>query len=273
MNNLGAWKMTDKTTSTALQGKIALVTGGATGIGRAISYALAAAGAHVCVADLNEAAAHKVALEIAGQGGSADSVLIDVRLLDQMGEVIDQVAAHRGSLDILVNNAGITIPGDLQATTEENWDAIHKVNLKGSFFCMQAAARVMREQKRGAIINIASISGKGHMGTIAYAASKGGVIAMTRVAAQELGPFGISVNSLAPGFTANTQVMQRAVDSWAAKRGVETKTVINEIVSVVARRRLVDPSEVAAAVVFLASPLATMITGQSINVDGGLIFD
>jgi NAD(P)-dependent dehydrogenase (short-subunit alcohol dehydrogenase family) len=273
MNNLGAREMTDNTASIALQGKFALVTGGATGIGRAISSALATAGAHVCVADINEAAAHTAALEITGHGGSADSVLIDVRLLDQMSKVVDQVAAHRGSLDILVNNAGITIPGDLQTTTEENWDAIHKVNLKGSFFCMQAAARVMREQRRGAIVNLASISGRGHMSTIAYAASKGGVIAMTRVAAQELGPFGVSVNAIAPGFTANTQVMQRAIDARAAKRGLEPKAVLNELVSSVARRRLLDPSEVAAVAVFLASPLATMVTGQTINVDGGIMFD
>jgi NAD(P)-dependent dehydrogenase (short-subunit alcohol dehydrogenase family) len=138
---------------------------------------------------------------------------------------------------------------------------------------MQAAARVMREQGHGAIINMASISGKGYRSTIAYAASKGGVLAMTRIAAQELGPFGVTVNALVPGFTADTSVMQRAIDALATARELPPDQVISEIASVTARRRLVRPEEVAAMAVFLAGPLATMITGQSVNIDGGLVFD
>jgi NAD(P)-dependent dehydrogenase (short-subunit alcohol dehydrogenase family) len=256
-----------------LAGTVAVVTGAGAGIGRSVAHGFAEAGALVVVADLDGSAAAEVVTEIADAGGTAEAARIDVRDVAATRELVERVADRHGSLDTLVNNAGVTIPGDLLGTTEENWDAIHAVNLRGNFFCMQAAARVMREQGRGAIINMASISGKGYRSTIAYAASKGGVLAMTRIAAQELGPYGVTVNALVPGFTADTSVMQRAIDALAAARDVPSGEVITEIASVIARRRLVRPEEIAATAVFLAGPLATMITGQSVNVDGGLVFD
>jgi NAD(P)-dependent dehydrogenase (short-subunit alcohol dehydrogenase family) len=256
-----------------LTDKVAIVTGSGTGIGQSVAHAFAEAGAVVIVLDVDGSAARAVADEIVADGGTAEATQADVRRTETLGELMTGVAGRHGSLDVLVNNAGITIPGDLLGTTETNWDAIQNVNLKGSFFCMQAAARVMREQGSGAIINMASISGKGYRSTIAYAASKGGVVAMTRIAAQELGPFGVTVNALVPGFTADTSVMQRAIDALAAQRDVEADVIIDEIASVTARRRLVRPEEIAATAVFLAGPLATMITGQSINIDGGLVFD
>jgi 3-oxoacyl-[acyl-carrier protein] reductase len=256
-----------------LSGKVSIVTGSGTGIGRSVARAFAEVGSVVIVLDVDATAARVVADEIVAAGGTAEAVGADVRRTETLAQLIADVAGRHGSLDVLVNNAGITVPGDLLGTTEANWDAIHGVNLRGSFFCMQAAARVMREQGSGAIINMGSISGKGYRSTIAYAASKGGVVAMTRIAAQELGPFGVTVNALVPGFTADTSVMQRAIDALAAKREVAADVVIDEIASVTARRRLVRPEEIAAAAVFLAGPLATMITGQSINIDGGLVFD
>lgn len=254
-------------------GRVAIVTGAATGIGFAVAQAFGNAGAHTVLADRDGDAAQKAAGRIIENGAAAESVEVDIRDLAAVKALAADVARRCGRIDALVNNAGITIPGDLFSTTEEAWDAIQDVNLKGTFFCMQAVAAVMRDQGSGAIVNMASISGKGYRSTIAYAASKGGVLAITRIAAQELGPFGVTVNAIAPGFTADTAVMRRAIQAHACAQGVGEEQVIEEIAAVTARRRLVRPEEIGALAVFLASPAAAMITGQSVNIDGGLVFD
>jgi NAD(P)-dependent dehydrogenase (short-subunit alcohol dehydrogenase family) len=250
-----------------------VVTGAGAGIGRGIALAFAACGDRVLCVDVDASAAQDVAKAIEAEGGTAVAVAADLREPAESRRIVDEAVARFGGLDVLVNNAGVTMPGDLLSTTEEGWDAIHSINLRGAFFCMQAAARRMKEQGSGRIINLASISGKGYKSTIAYSASKGGVVAMSRVAAQELGPFGVTVNSIAPGFTAGTAVMQRAIEATAQKLGQPVEAVAAQIASVTSTRRFVEIDEVAATAVFLASPAAASITGQSINVDGGLVFD
>lgn len=254
-----------------------VVTGGAAGIGRATVLAFALDGASVVIADQNEAAAAVVARHAAAvgaeSGGGAESIIVDLADVASVRSMVNAVSERFGAVDVLVNNAGITIPGDVASTTESSWDAINAVNLRGMFFVMQGFSSGMRKRGSGAIVNVASISGKGYRSTIAYAASKGGVVAMTRVAAQELGPFGVTVNSVAPGFTDETAVMQEAVAAMASLRCVGTDVVTSEIVSSTALRRLVRPEEIAATVLFLASPGAAAITGQSINVDCGLVYD
>jgi NAD(P)-dependent dehydrogenase (short-subunit alcohol dehydrogenase family) len=250
-----------------------VVTGAGAGIGRGIALAFGAGGDRVLCVDVDSSAAHDVAKSIEADGGAALAVAADLRKPAESRRIVDEAVARFGRLDVLVNNAGVTVPGDLLSTTEEDWDAIHSINLRGAFFCMQAAARVMKEQGSGRIINMASISGKGYKSTIAYSASKGGVVAMSRVAAQELGPFGVTVNSVAPGFTSGTAVMQRAIDATAEKLGKPIEDIAAQIASVTSTRRFVEIDEVAGTVVFLASPAAASITGQSINVDGGLVFD
>src|SRR5882762_22490 len=249
-----------------LQDQVALVTGAGAGIGRATALAMAEAGAHVAVADIDLAAAQRTAGQAAGNTRRAIAIEADCGDVKSIDAMIARAVAELGRLDVIVNNAGVTRYAQIMDLTEADWDRIHRVNAKGVFFCLQRTAREMIRQHQadgrgGRIINIASISGRGYSGAsnAAYAASKGAVISLTWMAAQQLGPHNINVNAICPAVTR------------AAERGVTVAELQAEQEATIPIRRANTPEDIAAMAVFLASPGARNITGQAYNVDGGLV--
>src|SRR5580700_8295749 len=255
-----------------LQDKVALVTGAGSGIGRAIALAMAAEGATVAAADIDLAAAQRTADQAAGNARRAIAVEADCGDVASIDAMVTRAVADLGRLDIIVNNAGVTRYAYIMDLTEADWDRIHRVNAKGVFFCLQRAAREMMSSGGGRIINMASISGRGYAGAsnAAYAASKGAVIALTKMAAQQLGRYNINVNAICPGVT-RTELGQRNAVGRAAARGITIEELQAEQERGIPIGRANTPEDIAAMAVFLASPGARNITGQSYNVDGGLV--
>lgn len=247
-----------------LDGKTVLVTGAAQGIGKAIARALLAQGCSVAINDLNAGQAKATAEELAAGSSKVIAVAGDVALKDDVERMFQAAVKELGRLDILVNNAGIVLKCPFWEISETAWDKIMAVNLKGTFLCCQAAAGYMRQQMSGRIINIASVAGKrggGLLGNTAYAASKAGVLGLTKGLARELGPFGVNVNAITPALT-ETEMTK---DLTPEKR--------NSIVNSMALGRPGKPEDIANAVVFLASPLSDFITGEIMDVDGGFMMD
>lgn len=244
-----------------LNGRVAIVSGAGAGIGLAIARSFAGAGANVVVAEFDQETGEAAAKEVGG-------VLLRTDVSDpaQIAETVDAVLARFGRLDILVNNAGIARYLDLFDITVADWDAIEAVNARGTFFFLQAAARVMVAQGSGSIVNISSIAGKGYRRTssVAYAAAKGAVVTMTRTTAARLGPHNVRVNCICPGVT-----LTPMVERWRQANPEGAREVIDDIP--LARPNQVE--DVANLALFLASDLANTITGQSWNVDGGLVND
>jgi NAD(P)-dependent dehydrogenase (short-subunit alcohol dehydrogenase family) len=260
-----------------LDDKVVLVTGAGAGIGRATALAMAAAGAAVAAADIDLAAAQRTAAEVAGNNRRTIAVEADCGDVASIDAMVVKTVAELGRLDVIVNNAGVTRYAEIMDLTEADWDRIHRVNAKGVFFCLQRAAREMiaqhqRDGSGGRIINIASISGRGYPGAsnAAYAASKGAVIALTKTAAQQLGRHNINVNAICPGVT-RTELGARNAVARAAERGITIAELQAEQEAHIPIRRANLPEDIAAMAVFLASPGARNITGQSYNVDGGLV--
>ena len=260
-----------------LQDKIVLVTGAGAGIGRATALAMAAAGATVAAADIDLASAERTAAEAATNARRAIAIEADCGDVASIDRMVTRAVAEFGRLDVIVNNAGVTRYAPIMELGEADWDRIHRVNAKGVFFCLQRAAREMiaqhqRGESGGRIINIASISGRGYPGAsnAAYAASKGAVIALTKTAAQQLGPHDINVNAICPGVT-RTELGARNAAARAAERGVTIAQLQAEQDAQIPIRRANTPEDIAAMAVFLASPGARNITGQAYNVDGGLV--
>ncbi|MDE2745663.1 MAG: glucose 1-dehydrogenase [Chloroflexota bacterium] len=256
-----------------LQGKNAVVTGAGRGIGRAIALQLADAGARVAAADIDPDHADDTSAAIQESGGESLSIHADVGDLAAINRMILEARDAFGRIDVIVNNAGVTRFLDIMDVEEADWDRIHRVNAKGVFFCMQRAAREMIDQGDGGrIINIASIAGKGYAGTsnAAYAASKGAVISMTMIAAHQLGKHNINVNAICPGVTM-TDLSITNMHQRAERTGVS----IDEMRAARDRRipigRANEPEDIADMARFLAGPGARNITGQTLNVDGGLI--
>jgi len=244
-----------------LEGKVAVVTGASRGIGRAIALELAQRGASVVVnyhSSVDEA--HQVVEAIEGQGGRAVAVQADVGDLDQATRLIEAAIDTFDGIDILVNNAGTTRDQLLMLMSEEDWDVVLRTNLKGVFNCCKVAARKMMRQRSGRIVNVSSVSGiAGQGGQTNYAASKAGVIGFTKSLAKELGPRGITVNAVAPGFC-----LTRLTEDLSEK-------LKQQAVDATPLGRMGEPEEIAHAVAFLASDLASFITGEVLTVDGGLV--
>src|SRR5579871_4284564 len=258
----------------SLANRVALVTGAGQGIGKASALALSAAGAHVVAADIDHAKAEETANEIMASQRRALAVQADVGELHEIDRMVHQSLEQFGQIDILVNNAGVTRRADIMEVTEADWDRIHRVNAKGVFFCLQRVAREMIPRRSGRIINMASVAGKGYIGAsnVAYAASKGAVISMTKLAALQLGQYNINVNSVCPGVT-RTALSDANLAVAAQQQGITLEEMERRRADVIPLKRANDPEDIAAMVVFLASPGARNITGQSFNVDGGLIPD
>jgi 3-oxoacyl-[acyl-carrier protein] reductase len=237
-------------------GKTAIVTGSARGIGRAIVERFAGLHANVVVSDLDQAAVDKVAADI---GQKAIGIKANVTNHVDIEELFDKTLQHFGRVDIVVNNAGITRDTLIMRMDVKDWDLVLEINLKGAFLVTKAATRVMTKQRYGRIINISSVIGlSGNAGQANYAASKAGLIGLTRSAAKELASRGITVNAVAPGFIKTD--MTDAIPE-AAKQSFLERVLL---------KRPGSPEDVASAVVFLASDEASYITGQVLPVDGGL---
>lgn len=248
--------------------RVVIVTGAAKGIGLAVARAFSALNDRVIGLDIDADALDTVDLP------GFEGIVADVGDLETIEHVFGDVVARHGAVDVLVNNAGVTRRADLMDLTEADWDRIVRVNQKGVFFCLQRAARQMIAQGSGRIVNMASIAGRGYHGSsnAIYAATKGAVITLTRMAAHRLGPAGITVNAICPGIT-DTEIFRGIISRDAESEGIAYEDVLSRVVATVPVRRTNTTGEVADLCVFLASEAARNINGQSINIDGGLMMD
>lgn len=242
-----------------LENKVALVTGAGQGIGKATALMLAEEGADVIINDVRVKAAEATARDVEKLGRKTLVHAADVAVRQQVEEMFALIKSEFGRIDILVNNAGITRDGFLVNLTEEEWDLVMDVNLKGVFNCTQLAARMMSEQNAGRIVNLSSATAQmGNIGQVNYAASKGGVISVTKTLARELAPFNINVNAVAPGFI-ETPMTDAVPDK-----------VKQQFVNSIPLKRMGKPQDVARVIKFLVSDDSAYITGQTIACNGGL---
>jgi 3-oxoacyl-[acyl-carrier protein] reductase len=244
----------------SLSDKIAIVTGGSQGIGKAITETLAVAGAHVIIANRNADKARDTVDELKGKGLSVEARSLDVSQMAEVERFIKQVASDFGKIDIIVNNAGITRDNLIMRLKEEDWDQVIDINLKGTFNMIKSTSRIMMKARQGRIINITSVVGlTGNAGQSNYAASKAGIIGLTKSLAKELSSRGITVNAVAPGYIESDMTSEISDDAKAL------------FLTNIPLGRPGTGEDVAKAVCFLASEDSGYITGQTLNVDGGMV--
>ena len=242
-----------------LTGKVALVTGAAQGIGKAVAMLLAQRGADIIVSDINLEKAEETSKEIATLGPRAMAIRANVAVVEEVEKMVQAIIERFGQIHILVNNAGIARDKLLLRMTEEDWDLVLDINLKGTFNCTKAVIRYMSKQRYGKIVNIASVVGEmGNAGQANYSASKAGVIGFTKTIAREFASRGINVNAIAPGYivTPMTEVLPEKAKE--------------DLKRMIPMERLGQPEDVAQAALFLVSEASNYITGQVINVNGGI---
>jgi len=246
-----------------LKNRVAIVTGAARGIGKAIALAFLTEGAKVAIIDSDKVRLEIFRREIEKEYNEAITIPCDITKSSDVKEMVDQVGRKYGRIDILVNNAGIIRRGTIETVTEEDWDRVIEVNLKGTFNCCKAVVEIMKSQKYGKIVNVSSIAGK--LGDITsapgYGPSKAGVDALTKTLARQLAPYGINVNGVSPHAIETEMSAQ-----WSEERR-------KEIIASIPLGRLGEPEDVAEAVLFLASDRASFITGEILDVNGGALMD
>jgi len=250
--------MTGKYDFSDIKGQVVVITGSGQGIGRAIAEKFAAHGANIVISDVNPETANKTAQEIAAYGVETLAIACDVSNKEQVDEMFAKTLEKWGKVDVLVNNAGITIDGLFIRMKEEHWLKVLSVNLFSAFLCSQAASNIMRKVRKGCIISISSIAARGNPGQANYSASKAGVIGLSNTLARELAPLGIRSNCIAPGFI-RTPMTDKIPDKHKER-----------ILSGIPLARPGEPEDVANAALFLASGLASYITGHVLDVNGGI---
>ncbi|WP_298805427.1 3-oxoacyl-ACP reductase FabG [uncultured Pseudokineococcus sp.] len=247
-----------------VQGRVALVTGGGRGIGAAIGRRLAAGGAAVALLDLDGERAERAAADLAATGARTLGLAVDVTDADAVARGVERVVDELGGLDVAVNNAGVTRDNLLFKMSEEDWDTVMAVHLRGAFLVSRAVQGPMVAQKRGRIISLSSVSALGSRGQANYSAAKMGLQGFTRTLAVELGRFGITANAVAPGF-----VQSDMTDATAARLGMTPEAYREAVAERTPVGRIGQPEDIAEAVAFLASDTASYVTGQTLYVDGG----
>lgn len=255
--------MKERETMNRFIGKSAIVTGGARGIGAAISRKFAHEGASVAVLDVDYDGASMLAQEIKDEGGKAIALKVNIANAEEVETAFNKVVEEFGKLDILVNNAGVIRDNMLFKMEESDWDTVMDVHLKGSFLCSREAQKHMVAQKYGKIVNLSSTSALGNRGQANYSAAKAGLQGLTRTMSLELGPFGINVNAIAPGF-----IKTEMTKATAERMGITLEQMIQGSLSQLAIKRAGEPEDIANAAAFLCSEEASYVTGQTLYVAG-----